>query len=406
MDRKRYRKISKQKKPRNGSKRTSKRKSSKRKSVNRKKSRTIRKFKMSNTETVNITYSKQQSNNSSIKNFILQLDELKNLKCNSDFVKNLHIEKEIGSGGFGVVYLATEKKSGNKYIIKKISYTDDKDSNQIIINEIKNHFIISEKCKNICKIVCVYGEMEDDYTIDYTINIVQEYCGIELSKKIESRYNTVSDVYRWTEQLLNALGCIHENNLVHFDIKPANLLIDDKNNLKLIDFGLCREGKCKFFGGTRRYLHKDTFNSNLEYVDYRNDCYAAGLTIKEMWDSLGLQEFPKNIDNLIIELTGNTYLNIPNIKEIMKKYFLQKDDGFPKSDLHNSNVHPTQPYVYTFDKFNETVEELVNLELIDEDDEVDEEDKKRIIKELYNDLVRGGVKNFDSKILRTYPYLK
>jgi serine/threonine protein kinase len=347
---------------------------------------------MSNTVTVNSKSSNHQSDNLSVTKLISQLDKLKNVKCNSDFVKNLRIEREIASGGFGVVYLATYKKT-DKYIIKKISYTDQK-STQMIINEIKNHFIISNKCKNICKLVCFFTE-EFDYE-DLTINIVQEYCGIELSKKIESKYNTTTDAYRWTEQLLNALDCIHENNLVHFDIKPANLLIDDNNNLKLIDFGLCREGKCKFFGGTVKYLPKVI--SDINSVDYRNDCYAAGITIKEIWDSLKLKEIPKNIENLINELSGNTYDLIPTIKEAMKKYLGIEYDSVSPSGIPSA----TQPYIYTFDKFNETLQELINLELIDEDDEVDE---KLIIQQLYNDLVRGGVKNFDSKILRTYPYL-
>ena len=360
---------------------------------------------MSNTETVtvNSSFSNKSNNLTAMKLFDL-LDELKIIKkCDSSFINNLQVEREIGSGGFGVVYMATDKQTGNKYIIKKITHINNKQSNDVI-NEIKNHFIISGKCKNICKIVCAYiegiyttGSRKVDYEDDYIINIVQEYCGIELSKKIEDKNSSVMDVYVWTEQLLNALECIHENNLVHFDIKPNNILIDKNNNLKLIDFGLCKEGKCKFFGGTLKYLHKDIFNSDVKYVDYRNDCYAAGLTIKEMWNSLELKELPKNIENLINELVGTTYELIPPIKEIMKKYLGAHDDIKPNS---------SEQSIYTFEKFNEMVDDLVNLELIDEDEIVNEDDKKPTRQQVYNDLIKQGVKKFDSKILKAYPYLK
>jgi serine/threonine protein kinase len=228
-----------------------------------------------------------------------------------------------------------------------------------------------------------------------------------LSNKLKSNSITIDNAYKWTEQLLKALDCIHTNKLVHFDIKPSNLLIDNKDNLKIIDFGFCRRGGCDYFGGTKKYLHTDIaypLSSKPERVDYRNDCYAAGLTIKKMWDTVKsngeISEIPKNIETLINYLTVYVYRWIFPIKDLLK--YLAKDEVDVLSNI------------YTLDRFNEIVEELTvdsykDVRIAPSEEEM-ERARKYIRNEVYFDLVGHQRTNdeiiIDSKILETYPHLR
>ena len=52
----------------------------------------------------------------------------------------------------------------------------------------------------------------------------------------------VKYVLMWSRQLFSALACLHSVDLIHRDVKPANVMISsDGKTLKLIDFGLCRQ---------------------------------------------------------------------------------------------------------------------------------------------------------------------
>ncbi|GBM48496.1 Maternal embryonic leucine zipper kinase, partial [Araneus ventricosus] len=146
------------------------------------------------------------------------------------------LHKTLGTGGFAKVKLATHVLTGEKVAIKimnKASLGDDLPRVQLEIEALKvlNH-------PNICKLYQVI-ETEKNYFI------VLEYCpGGELFDYIIERDRvTEKEGKVFFRQIIAAVSFIHEKGYAHRDLKPENLLLDNEQNLKLIDFGLCAKPK-------------------------------------------------------------------------------------------------------------------------------------------------------------------
>ena len=325
--------------------------------------------------------------------------------CSSVFFDNLMIEKVVGSGAFGEASLAKDTTTGKTYIIKSMDIDKLVSMNYTmtrIRDEIMNHFAISLRdCPNVCNIVCVNRSAK-------RINIVQEYCGKELANYILHRdtepefFYTNREAKKWTEQLLLALECIHELDLAHFDIKPANLLIDDNGDLKVIDFGVSQHRsqyeKGENLGGTPGYIPLEALAN--KRFDYRNDSYAAGQTIKQLWNTLR-EPKPEHINNLIKALTTD-YDSIPTIKQALHMF---NPDKYPLRVIQPA-VKPYSPLNYDLTLFDEKVEEAIQedieLGMIDPDRADMEEERKSARKLVYRGLAeRNAI--LSPEIVRKYP---
>ena len=139
----------------------------------------------------------------------------------------------LGRGAFGTVELAHEKKNANKTVaIKCISKANIIREN--MGNQVSKEVSILKNLKhpNIVRIEQVY--MSSDY-----LYICMEYLtGGELFSKLATGILLTEQVcQKYMFQLCDALQYCHGLNVCHRDIKPQNILLDDKDNAKLVDFG-------------------------------------------------------------------------------------------------------------------------------------------------------------------------
>ena len=152
------------------------------------------------------------------------------------------IKKELGKGAYGTVYLAVDRVSGQQVAIKRI---DDVFRTRTDAKRTLREITILRQCDhpNICKLYDVLVP-PDEFTFKHLWTI-QEYGGWDLSRIVKNANKIngwgLKHVKFIIYQLLCGLLYMQSGNIVHRDLKPSNILINNKCELKIIDFGLARQ---------------------------------------------------------------------------------------------------------------------------------------------------------------------
>ncbi|KAL8587769.1 hypothetical protein ACOMHN_020987 [Nucella lapillus] len=188
-----------------------------------------------------------------------------------------HLRETIGSGGFAKVKLAYHALTGEKVAIKIM----DKKTLGEDLPRVKTEIAaMQELChQHICKLYQVIETEEKFY-------MILEYCPEgELFDYIVSKDRLEEDEARiFFRQIVSAVAYIHNSGYAHRDLKPENLLLDEDQNLKLIDFGLCAKPQ----GGMDRRLSTccgspayaaPELISGLEYLGSEADIWSMGVLL-------------------------------------------------------------------------------------------------------------------------------
>ncbi|OZJ03553.1 hypothetical protein BZG36_04184, partial [Bifiguratus adelaidae] len=150
----------------------------------------------------------------------------------TDTVGCYSIGPTIAEGTYGKVKLGKHLLTGAEVAIKKIP----KAHVPLVTREIHHHRQLIHP--NIAKLL----EIHKDSTHIY---VITEYCshGELYDKLVEIGRCSEDQARRWFDQILSAVGYCHERNIVHRDLKLENILLDDRDNIKLCDFGFTREAE-------------------------------------------------------------------------------------------------------------------------------------------------------------------
>ena len=141
--------------------------------------------------------------------------------------------KKIGSGTYGKVYKVILKNDPSKiYAIKK--YSEEFFKEGMDVSALREILILKEiSHPNIEKIIDIF------YNID-SLYVQYEYIDIELSHLIYETKLEPKHIKNLFSQFLHGLSELHKNGILHRDLKPQNLLVNNKGILKIADFGLAR----------------------------------------------------------------------------------------------------------------------------------------------------------------------
>ncbi|KAI3749142.1 hypothetical protein L2E82_19749 [Cichorium intybus] len=162
-------------------------------------------------------------------------------------VADRYLKREVlGEGTYGVVYKAIDTKTGQTVAIKKIRLGKQKEGvNFTALREIK---LLKElKDPNIIELI-------DAFPHKGNLHLVFEFMETDLEAVIRDRNIVLSptDIKSYLQMTLKGLAFCHKKWVLHRDMKPNNLLIGPRGQLKLADFGLAR-----IFGSPdRRFTHQ------------------------------------------------------------------------------------------------------------------------------------------------------
>jgi serine/threonine protein kinase len=249
-------------------------------------------------------------------------------------VGNYSINKLIGEGAFGKVYLAHHTLLNSKVVLKT-GFKDDPN----LVREVFYHRQF--KHPNITKLYEVVVS-------DGKIWMVMEYCpGKELYDHVLSSGRIGPDeVRKLFSQIASAVYYAHSLNCIHRDLKLENILLDKKNNAKLSDFGFTRECEARSLletvCGTTVYMAPELLQKK-KYDGFKVDVWALGVILYTLLygempfdedDDLKTQykiineepvyknDIPQEGINLIQKLLKKTPSERPSLYEILHHPFL------------------------------------------------------------------------------------
>ena len=164
------------------------------------------------------------------------------------------VESLIGSGGFGNTYLATQVALGRKVAIKEFfmkEYCDrDEATSRIIVPTESSRMIVDRYRQKFLKEAQIIASMRNEHIVQIfdifeennTAYYVMEYIdGGSLKDKVEKEGPMPEDAaVKFICQVGDALSYLHSNNILHLDVKPANILLDQSGKAILIDFGISK----------------------------------------------------------------------------------------------------------------------------------------------------------------------
>lgn len=196
-------------------------------------------------------------------------------------VSHYKIDEDLGGGGMGVVYKATDTKLDRSVALKFLppELTRDPDMKRRFVREAKAASALQHH--NICTI------HEIAETDDGRLFICMDYYrGKTLKQRIAEGPLPVEEAVRVALQTAEGLAKAHEAGIVHRDIKPANIVITNDGVVKIIDFGTAKlKGRSKLTQtgrtiGTIAYMSPEQATGRP--VDHRSDIFSLGVVLYEM----------------------------------------------------------------------------------------------------------------------------
>jgi len=206
---------------------------------------------------------------------------IRELTTGSTFAGRYQVIEELGKGGMGRVYKVLDAEVKEKVALKilKPEIAADEETIERFRNELRFARKISHK--NVCRMYDLSREQGTQF-------ITMEYVEGENLKSLMRRMGqfSIGKAVSVARQVGEGLAQAHQLGVVHRDLKPQNIMIDNDGNVRIMDFGIARSLKGKGITdarvmiGTPEYMSPEQVDG--AEADGRADIYALGVVLYEM----------------------------------------------------------------------------------------------------------------------------
>jgi eukaryotic-like serine/threonine-protein kinase len=195
-------------------------------------------------------------------------------------ISHYKVIEKLGEGGMGVVYRAEDTKLHRTVALKFLrpDAIGSEEPNTRFLQEARLAAALDHP--NICTVHDI--EEADGHTF-----LAMAYVpGENLSDKVRQRPLLFEEALNIAVQMAEGLHVAHENGIVHRDIKSANVIVTDKGQVKIMDFGLAhlaggaRITRTGTIVGTPVYMSPEQVRG--QDVDHRTDIWSLGVVLYEM----------------------------------------------------------------------------------------------------------------------------
>jgi eukaryotic-like serine/threonine-protein kinase len=196
-------------------------------------------------------------------------------------IDSYRIEAPVARSGMASIYRATDLRD-SRIVALKIPHPD-LEADPVLFDRFLRESSIGEKLIHP-QVMRVFGDEKRS-----RMYMVMEWCEGRILRQILDESKIPQDrAIRIAIGVLDALEYIHANGIVHRDLKPENIMVDDRDNIKLIDFGIASDSAAKRLTyanftatlGTPNYISPEQVKG--KRGDGRSDIYSIGVILYEM----------------------------------------------------------------------------------------------------------------------------
>ena len=227
-------------------------------------------------------------------------------------MNDFQITSKLGEGSYSIVYQVRRLIDGNIYALKKVKLINlSEKERKNALNEVR--LLASIKSKFVISYKEAFFDEKDN-----TLSMVMEFAdGGDLYQKIKENKKTQrlfeeSDIWRIFIQLVKGLKALHELNILHRDLKSANVFLMKDGSVKLGDLNVskvARKGMGYTQTGTPYYASPEVWND--KPYDTKSDIWSLGCVLYEMI-TLKPPFRAQNMDGLYKKVIQGRFNKIPN----------------------------------------------------------------------------------------------
>jgi eukaryotic-like serine/threonine-protein kinase len=248
--------------------------------------------------------------------------------------KNYRVIEPIGAGGMGIVYLVEHTKLKKRFAAKVLNSELAMNVEACARFEVEAHAVSQLDHDNIINVID-YGTSEEGLVF-----LVMEYLkGRTLQTRMDQAPLSREELLAVMLQVCHALGCAHEAGIVHRDMKPDNIFLNERMRgrpplVKVLDFGISkardvslRDGRITKQGqvlGSPEYMSPEAARG--DEVDSRADIYAVGIMLYELVTGavpFRSENYLKVLQKHISEKPVPPRQLVPDVPEALEKLILR-----------------------------------------------------------------------------------